>query len=188
MRVIKYLLLIVPALLALYVIAPYGDRCDGLAHYLLGMVLVVIYAVVLLIQTGVGLYELISNKKRFDFIPFGITFIAAIAYIGFSSSENAKPWTSMVFNGRVNYENLQDAGLRLYANGSFDAFYGHVESTCTYVGTYKWESDTLQLLRADLTRLTDSTFATTYHLQLPDSTLIPIDEGFRPIQRILPIS
>lgn len=185
MRIAKYLLLIVPALLALYVIAPYGDRCNGLAHYLLWVLLVGIYAVVLLIQTGVDLYQLISNKRRFDFFPLCITCIAAMAYIAISPSECAKPWAAIVFDGRINYENLQDAGLTLYANGSFDAYSGHVESICTYVGTYKWQSDTLLLLRADLTRLTDSTFATTYYLRLPDSTLIPIEEGFKPIQRLV---
>ena len=188
MRIIKYLLLIVPASLALYVIAPYGDRCNGLAHALAWVLLAGVYAIVFLIQIGIDLYSFFAAKKRFDLVPLIITCIAGILCTTFWEAKNTKPWTEKVFEGRAEVGLTRDAVLVLYSNNSFDAFTAYADWSCTYVGTYEWQLDTLRLLRSDLTIVTDSAFTTAYRLSLPDSALVPIENGFKPILRMTPTS
>ena len=186
MRTIKYLLLIIPALLALYVIAPYGDRCNGLAHALAWVLLAGVYAIIFLIQTGIDLYSFFATKKRFDLVPLIITCIAGILCTTFWEAKDTKPWTEVAHSGRVEVGDTRDAGLTLYANGTFDAFTAYADWACTNVGKYEWHRDTLLLLRADLVTVTDSVFTTRYHLTLPDSALVPVENGFKPILRVNP--
>lgn len=186
MRLIKYLLLIVPAALALYVIAPYGDRCSGLAHVLAWMILAGMYVIIFLAQTSTGLYFRFSIKKRFDVVPLIITCIAGILCITFWRSENLKPWTEVAFKGRAEVGGTRYATLTLYTNGSFDANSAYADWSCTYVGTYEWKHDTLWLSRSDITSLTDSAFTTIYRLTLPDNALVPIEDSFKPILRLTP--
>jgi len=188
MRVVKYLMLIVPAILVLYVDAPYGDRCSGLAHALAWLVLVGVYAFIFLVLTTIDLYFLFSIKKSFDLGPLIITCVAGILGITFWESRDAKPWTEKVYVGRVEETYTRDATLLLYADGSFDAQTAYADWSCTYVGPYEWRHDTLSLLRSDLTSLTDSAFTINYLLSLPDSSLLPLEVGFKPMLRLTPAS
>lgn len=184
MRIAKYLLLIVPALLALYVIAPYGDRCSGLAHALAWLGLTGVYAIIFFIQTGIDLYSLVVAKKRFDFVPLIITCIAGTLCTTFWEAKNMKPWTTVTLKGRLEAGDNRDAALTLYANGTFDAFTAYADWSCTNVGVYEWRRDTLVLLRSDLVGVTDSVFTSEYRLMLPDSSLVPVEDGFKPILRV----
>ncbi len=181
-RAFKYSLLILLVALSAYVIAPYGDRCSGLAHVLGWLVLVAVYAIVFLVVSGVDLYQYVKFKRRFDFVPLMITGVGAVITWAFWKLEDKKPWTDEVFRGRVEVGDLRGAGLTLYANGTFDAFSAYVDWACTYTGRFEWKGDTLALLRDDLPTLTDSVFTINYRLVLSDSTLVPVENGFEPIR------
>ena len=185
-RVLKYGLLILPAALSAYVIAPYGDRCSGLAHVLGWLVLVAIYAIIFLVVAGVDIYQYVKFKRRFDVVPFILTCVGGVITLAFWKLEDTKPWTDEVFTGRIEVGDLRGAGLTLYANGTFDAFSAYVDWACTYTGHYEWKGDKLTLLREDLPGLTDSVFTVNYRLA-PDSTLVPIENGFKPISISRPL-
>lgn len=180
-RALKYLLLIVPAGLSAYVIAPFGDRCSGLAHIIGWFMLVGVFFAVLLIETGVDLYRFIKLKKRYDFVPLIIAGATAFLTIAMFKLETWKPWTSEVFKGEVEVGDLRSAGLTLYANGTFNAYSAFVDYSCNYEGRYELTGDTLMLLREDLPDLTNRVFTTQYLLQLPDSSFSPVSGGFKPI-------
>jgi hypothetical protein len=180
-RALKYLLLIAPSALSIYVIAPFGDRCSGLAHVIGWFVLVGVFMAVLLIETCIDLYRLIKLKKPYDLIPIVIAGATALLTITMFKLETWKPWTNEVFKGQVKVGDLQSAGLTLYANGTFDAYSAFVDFSCNYEGRYELSNDTLTLLREDLPELTNGVFTTRYYLQLPDSTFSPVEGGFEPI-------
>ncbi len=181
MRLIKYLLLFVPAVLSLYVIAPFGDRCSGLAHIIGWVIFAGLFTVALLVLTGIGLYKKFKSKERFDFIPLSIAVFLVVGTVLMFKLETWKPWTKEVFRGQVEVGDLRSAGLTLYANGSFDAYTAYVDYSCNYGGAYKLMGDTLVLQREDLPSLSNNVFSTKYLLHLPDSTFNSIEDGFEPI-------
>ncbi|HRF78637.1 MAG TPA: hypothetical protein PL070_00990 [Flavobacteriales bacterium] len=170
-----------PAVLSLYLIAPFGDRCSGLAHIIGWILLAGLFTVVLLVEMGVDLYKRVKLKQRFDFVPLIIAFFFATATSLIFKLETWKPWTEEVFRGQVEVGDLRSAGLTLYANGTFNAYSAFVDYSCNYSGDYSLNGDTLSLFREDLPSVTNNVFSTRYLLRLPDSSFTSLENGFEPI-------
>lgn len=180
-RALKYVLLIVPAFLASFIMAPYGDRCSGLAHAIAWMLIVCLYGIIFLTITAIDLYRTWRLGQRFDFVPIILTCVGAVINIAFIKSENAKPWTQKTLEGRIRAGDDRGCGLTLYKNGTFEVVNAYADWACTYAGHFEWHGDTLHLLRDDLSSATDSTFATQYYRDASDNSLAPVASGFEPI-------
>ncbi|MEO8066221.1 MAG: hypothetical protein ABI599_00880 [Flavobacteriales bacterium] len=181
-KVLKYGLLLVPAVLALYVLAPIGDRCSGLAHALGALVLAAGYALIFLVITVLDVSRLLAGRKGYDLIPLIITCVFIGAFWSLPAWGDEKPWTRQVFSGQADVGDARSASLRLYANGTFSAQTAYADWSCTYTGRYEWENGTLTLLREDLPSLTDSAFTNMYRFAQSDSTWLPFAPGFASIR------
>jgi hypothetical protein len=67
--------------------------------------------------------------------------------------------------------------LDLRKNGQFTAAIGFVDASCYYQGTYRFEGDSLFLLRDNLPELTDSLFCEAYFFEREQNLLRPIGKG-----------
>jgi hypothetical protein len=188
MQLLRNILLLALAVLALYVIAPLGDRCTGLEHIFGGLLLAGLVIVVLLVLTAIGLYKKFKSKERFDLFPLAIAIFLVVGMVLMFKLETWKPWAQEVYRGRVEVGDLRAAGLILYTNGTFDTYSDYLDYSCHYGGSYTLMGDTLVLHRADLPSLSNNVFSTKYLLHLPDSTFNSIEDGFEPILKPRPIT
>lgn len=181
-KAVKYGILLVSSLSALYIIAPIGDSCSGLAHVTGWMLLAMIYVVAFLGFTGIDIYRSVRHRVRFDLVPLFITCLFVVATYWVFKIEAEWPWKEEVLRGRIEVGDLRAAGLVLYTDGTFKAHTAYVDHGCTYWGGYSWRSDTLLLLRTDLAELTNGTFTTNYCHRPQDNMLMPVGENVAPIE------
>ena len=176
-KIIKYLSLLIPGLLALYILLPIGDCSSGIAHGLgfvfFELIFILIFIVIIIIQ-------IVKAKNiKFDYIPIGIFFIQSLLlYLSFTSKDR-KFWTVPVITAKIDDKNIhRSSSLTLYKNNSFNAKHRFVDFSHSYQGSYTISNDTLYLEREDLPQITEGLFTTIYLINQKDKTITPIDRNF----------
>jgi len=182
-KITKYGLLTILGVFAVYQVFPIriGDyregMINGIAFMFFGSLFLCCFSIFLLID----LVRTMKKKIKFDYIPcvFLCVFIA-INLLSFQF-KNDKFWTETILIGNVVLDEDLFSGERLilYKNKTFSVKTKYPEYSCTYQGKYSIKQDTLILKRNDLSKLTDNLFCTKYLIRQTDSTLIPIEKGYK---------
>ena len=182
-KAIKYGILAILGVFAVYQIFPIrvGDYCAGLMNAIMFVFLGGLFLFSFLVFIVIDLIRTIKNKVKFDYIPciFLIVFIA-VNFLSFQI-KTEKFWTKPILTGYVVLgEDLFSAEhLILYENKTFAIKKRQPEFTCTYQGKYSIKQDTLILKRDDLSELTNKLFCNKYLIHQIDSTLIPLENGYK---------
>lgn len=177
-ELIKYLCLLIPGLLALYIWLPIGDYSSGIAH---GLGFVFFELLFLLIFIIIIVTQIVRAKKiKFDYTPVIIFLIQGLLVYFSFTMEGRKFWTWQILAAETENEvSLPKIGrLTLYKNKSFSATRVQTDYSNTYQGNYTISNDTLYLHRKDLPKITEGLFTTIYLINQKDKTITPPEGNF----------
>jgi len=180
-KAIKYGILAILGVFAVYQIFPieFGDYCVGLEKIMAFLFYCGLFSFGFLYFLLIDLILTITKKIKFDYIPCVILGVFIAVSLLFFQIENKKFWTKKTLIGYMfDSSEIIEAYLVLYENNTFSAR-KYRNRCCTYQGKYSIKQDTLILKRDDLPELTDKLFCNKYLIHQIDSTLIPLENGYK---------
>lgn len=185
-KIIQYLYLSLIGILLNYRLIPFGDYCSkGLGNALNILFFGGIFVISFIIICTINIYRKIKTKQSFDFIPVLIFLIFWSIFYGLVKLDYTKFWKNNILIGTIsNGDRPTNGELKLYENETFDATVNYVDFSCTYVGKYEIQNDSLKLLRKDLAEETQNFFATEYIIFKKEKLIKPIDTTFSRIKII----
>ncbi len=166
----------------IYNLIPFGDYCRGLLNALHLIFFGGMFLLLFLIICSINVYDKVKNKNKFDLIPVILFLTFAVFLYALLELDYSRFWTTPTLMGSVSLDNSPKSGyLTLYKDGTFEATYNSADFSCTYVGSYKIDHDTLKLERTDLSTETDALFATGYLISTRKKELKPLHTKYRTI-------
>ena len=128
-------------LLAIKQIWFFGDYCIGMENGLAFWGLLIVYIILISIETHLNLSEKKWRKRVFDKSALYITIVLVVLFMITQSVD--------LFKSEINLTAKTDKGfgheLVLRNNGDFDLTRHYIKKDCHYFGKYKWNNDTLEV-------------------------------------------
>ncbi|PIF30129.1 hypothetical protein CLU81_0532 [Flavobacterium sp. 9] len=176
----KYAILIISGILTLYINTPYVDSCQSMCSVFIFLILIILFGLTIVISISQSIFNLISKKEKFDFIPlaFLVVFILTNGFLLIGHKN--KFWRKIRYKGQTE-TNMEV--IELYENNTFEATIQHGCSSCLYVGRYHIEKkltilgdQTIIILDDEnIESKTHGTFTNLY-LLIPKSILQPLNK------------
>lgn len=168
-----------------YQFIPIGDYCAGLFNVLMLFFFGGIFLLLIFIINSINLYKKIKYKQKFDFIPTFIFIFFSLTLYGLIKNDHNKFWSKQTLIGRIENEHETTNGiLKLYENGTFEVTMRYVDYSCTHIGDYEINNDTINLKRKDLENETKRYFTTKYIILKKEERMKPLNREFKEIEII----
>ena len=180
---LKYIALVVFGILFIKDYFPLGDYCRGLLGAFKFIIYGSLFLLLFLILSISNAIQFFKKKAKFDFLLVLIFLFFVITESLLMKLDHKKFWLKSICEGSIQFENRPQSGvLFLYKNSTFEATHNYADFSCTYVGEYEINQDTLLLLRNTITLDTDSLFTNKYKFNRHKNKLIPFTNKFKIIQ------